>query len=164
MLFKNIFLSVLSFASSALCNDHFYTLDPNGEIAPQLGYVSEGIAAWVYKDDYLGPAGNLKRRPVYRWNNGEDHFYTNNESEQPSGYNFEGIAFYEPVYPFQPSLVPFYRWYNSHSGDHFYTTDPSGELASQGGYVLEGNIGWVWKPTVNPIPSNAVPLYRWYHS
>jgi hypothetical protein len=31
-----------------------------------------------------------------------------------------------------------YRWFNSGAGDHFYTQDPSGELAPESGYVYEG--------------------------
>jgi hypothetical protein len=37
-----------------------------------------------------------------------------------------------------------YRWYNSANGDHFYTTDPTGELAPSNGYVSEGITGYIW--------------------
>jgi hypothetical protein len=164
MLFKNIVLPILSVATGVVCRDHFYTLDPNGELAPGAGYVSEGVAAWVYQSDYTGSNGNLQRQPVYRWYNGNDHFYTNDSKERPGDYTFEKIAFYEPVHSSDPSFVPFNRWYSASANDHFYTTDPNGELAPGSGYANEGNIGLVGKATVNPIPPNTVPLYRWYRS
>jgi Repeat of unknown function (DUF5648) len=36
-----------------------------------------------------------------------------------------------------------YRWWNDKVGDHFYTTDPSGELAPQSGYSYVGITGYV---------------------
>ena len=35
------------------------------------------------------------------------------------------------------------RWYDPASDDHFYTTDPNGELAPASGYVSEGTVGFV---------------------
>jgi len=43
-------------------------------------------------------------------------------------------------------------------GDHFYTTDSSGEGASQNGYESEPSQGFVY---TNRLPG-TIPLYRWY--
>ncbi|MCK4788677.1 MAG: S8 family serine peptidase [Desulfobacteraceae bacterium] len=53
-----------------------------------------------------------------------------------------------------------YRWYNFSSGDHFYCTDPLGELAHGGGYRYEG-------APFTLFPSGAAsttPFYRWWNS
>jgi hypothetical protein len=44
----------------------------------------------------------------------------------------------------QSPTTALYRWYNSGNGDHFYTTDPTGELAPRDGYVSEGITGYIW--------------------
>ena len=44
----------------------------------------------------------------------------------------------------EPYTVPLYRWYNPTYGDHFYTTDPNGEIAPVTGYVYEGLAGFVF--------------------
>jgi hypothetical protein len=36
-----------------------------------------------------------------------------------------------------------FRWWNGNIGDHFYTTDASGELAPSSGYQPEGITGYV---------------------
>lgn len=55
---------------------HFYTGDPNGELAPQLGYDYEGIAYYLFPNEVSGTV------PFYRWNAGKSgHFYTTNAAE-----------------------------------------------------------------------------------
>ncbi|MDD1740056.1 MAG: hypothetical protein LUQ30_04360 [Methanothrix sp.] len=44
----------------------------------------------------------------------------------------------------QSPTTALYRWYNSGSGDHFYTTDATGEFAPTSGYVPEGITGYIW--------------------
>ncbi|MCX6674186.1 MAG: hypothetical protein NTY37_10465 [Methanothrix sp.] len=60
----------------------------------------------------------------------------------------------------QSPTTALYRWYNSGNGDHFYTTDPTGELAPSSGYVSEGITGYVG--TSQMVGTTA--LYRWYNS
>ncbi len=56
-------------------------------------------------------------------------------------------------------LVDVHRWFHPRSGDHFYTTDPSGELASRSGYTSEG-IGFkLWRSEVG----DSTQLYRWFN-
>jgi len=60
----------------------------------------------------------------------------------------------------QSPTTALYRWYNSGNGDHFYTTDPTGELAPSSGYVSEGITGYIG--TYQTAETTA--LYRWYNS
>jgi hypothetical protein len=39
--------------------------------------------------------------------------------------------------------VALHRWWSGDSSDHFYTTDPNGELAPTSGYQYEGITGYV---------------------
>ncbi len=59
-------------------------------------------------------------------------------------------------------LVDVHRWFHPASGDHFYTTDPSGELAPSSGYTNEGVAGYVLpaegaaprpSPSLLPVPN-----------
>jgi hypothetical protein len=47
---------------------------------------------------------------------------------------------------------------SANSEDHFYTTDPKGEVALSAGYVLEGIASYVYPKSV----SNTVPMIRWF--
>ena len=133
-------------------SDHFYCLDPRGELAPQSGYEREGTACNLFPDQAPGTV------PLFRWFGNGDHFYTTDpagELAPVSGYVPEGITGY--LYPQQlPGTIPLFRWWGN--GDHFYTTDPQGELAPQSGYSLEGIVGFV----LNPVSPSGVPLFRWF--
>lgn len=55
--------------------------------------------------------------------------------------------------------LPFYRYYNTNNGDHFYTSLES-ELGSGGGdWKFEGVAGYVHTTAVG----SSVPLHRYYH-
>jgi hypothetical protein len=54
----------------------------------KYGYKVEGLAGYVYTTQ----VGNTS--PVFRWNNGKEHFYTADPNERPNGYTKEGIQFY----------------------------------------------------------------------
>jgi hypothetical protein len=129
--------------------DHFYCTDPHGELAQPSGYSSEGITGYVYTSQQPDTI------PIYRWRAGNgEHFYCQDSNGEGSGYASEGIGWY--MYPNQkPGTTALYRW-NS-DGDHFYTTDPSGELAGTCGYHLEGILGYLYPS----LQSGAVPLTRW---
>jgi len=137
---------------SAEGGDHFYTTDPEGEIAPTsaYGYEPEGVvfAVWLTPDD--------GRVPLYRWFSGSrvDHFYTTAATGElaPSGdYSAEGILGYvypEPV----PGTVPLHRWWQTSILDHFYTIDPDGEVAPMLDYGYEGIEGYVLPRASTPTP------------
>lgn len=52
------------------------------------GYVNHGIIGYAY-----GTPGT-NRIAILRWHRQGKHFYTNDGNEQPSGWTYEGIAFY----------------------------------------------------------------------
>ena len=125
----------------ASIGDHFYTTDPNGEVAPQSGYQYEGAPFRLFALNTQGTT------PFFRWWKAStgDHFYTtdpNGEVAPESGYEFEGnignIAIIELA-----RTVALHRWWKASTGDHFYTTDPNGEVAPQSGYEYEGIAGYV---------------------
>jgi Repeat of unknown function (DUF5648) len=132
-------------------HDHFYTTsqpEANNAVT-NLNFLYEGIAGYLY------PQQQPNTVPLYRYYNPHngDHFYTISLPEGQNavahgGYNAEGttpIAGY--LYPQQqPNTVPFYRYYNSHNGDHFYTTSlPEGiNAASHLGYKDEDIAGYLY--------------------
>lgn len=135
--------------------DHFYTTEPNGEIAPVVGYISEGITGYVFT------SAQSDTVPVYRFFHGGsgDHFYTqdsNGELALQIGYNAEGQAFH--LYRDQkPGTTALHRWFGN--GDHFYTTDPNGEAAPNVGYSPEGVLGYIY-PEQHP---GTTALKRWWN-
>jgi len=138
--------------------DHFYTTDPEGELAPAsaYGYVPEGVAfaLWLTPDD--------GRVPLYRWFSSSrvDHFYTtaaSGELAPGADYSSEGILGYvypEPV----PGTVPLHRWWHTSILDHFYTIDPDGEVGPMLGYGYEGIEAYVLPraSSVTPPPPGEV--------
>ena len=51
-----------------------------------------------------------------------------------------------------------FRWWSGEAGDHFYTTEASGERALQRGYLYEGPRFRALRPDA----PGARPFYRWY--
>lgn len=100
------------------------------------GYLSEGAACMLSTKTVYGLV------PLYRYFNGNDHFYTTNGAEigtttpgvvGNSGYKCEGIAGY--CLPSQIcGSVPLYRYFNGL--DHFYTTS-----AAEIGTITLGEVG-----------------------
>jgi len=137
-----------------MSGDHFYTLDPRGELAP-ASYEHEGIAAYVYETQQANTV------PAYRWYNetSGDHFYTTDPNGElaPRDYKPEGIAWYMFQKPIG-NAVPLYRWF-SNRGDHFYTIKTN-EPAPGLGYTEEGIAGYVHEFQ----DSGTVPLYRWFNN
>jgi len=63
-----------------------------------------------------------------------------------------------PLRPPPLSGAIVFRWWHEGVGDHFYTTDPIGEIAGECGYVDQG-------PAFRLAPpgsADTVGLYRWY--
>lgn len=118
--------------------DHFFCLDPKGEIAPQVGYASEGIGFYTLQNQELGAV------PLYRlWNSNGGHFYTSNQAEHnyvvTQGWNDEGIIGYVFTGPV-PGTVAIERYYNPQFNKHFYTVNPKNEIL--GGWNDEGVVGY----------------------
>jgi hypothetical protein len=114
----------------------------------------------IYPEAPPAPSGTV---PVFRYYNGhefQDHFYTRNYSElgdgSNDGYHFEGIAFY--AFKTQvANSVPVTRWFNSTTGNHYYTTDPT-EIPP--GSVNQGVAFYAYPSAIN----NALPVQRYYNA
>lgn len=87
------------------------------------------------------------------------HFYTTSKSEPTAGYQSEGISCYVYIEK-KSNSTPLYRWRQTESNLHFYTTDANGEAAPQLGYVSEGIQCYVF-PEKQP---GTVAFYRWYQA
>jgi len=124
-----------------ITGSHFYTasLGENALAISQAGYRYEEVGILNRGDS-----------PIYKLYNPitTDHFYTINQNEKnslllnPSGYNFQGIAF--SGYQSQGSgLTSVQRLYNPTNGLHFYTTNSleAANAISGDGYLSEG-VGW----------------------
>jgi endonuclease/exonuclease/phosphatase family metal-dependent hydrolase/archaellum component FlaG (FlaF/FlaG flagellin family) len=121
---------------NASIGDHFYTTNWNELGNGAGGYVYEGVACYVFKQQTPGLV------KLYRYLNNSigDHYYTTNWNELGSGaggYVYEGVACY--VYKSQqPGTKKLYRYLNSSIGDHYYTTNWNELGNGAGGYVYEG--------------------------
>ena len=150
--------------------DHFYCKDPNGEIAPRIGYVAEGTPFITVQDTAPGSV------PLYRYvsrTNGE-HFYTTSNTAENHLHVYTPEGNIGHVFPTQqPQTVPLYRCYNGGNGDHFYTLHNNCENARPA-YTPEGITGYVYPadiafPAAPPVPEErpvfirAGPqVFRWY--
>ncbi len=91
-------------------------------------------------------------------------FYAQTNS---SGYAAEGIAFYayDPGAAQPSGTLPVYRFYNSTTGDHFYTASESEKDSlvnnSSSGYSLEGTVFFADASQADPA---EVAVYRFYDS
>eukprot|EP01084_Bolivina_argentea_P148100 259003_1 len=128
--------------------DHFYTTNYNELGNGKSGYVSEGVACFVYENQVC------KSSPLYRYynsgNGNGDHLYTTNYDELSaggSGYVYEGIQGYCHQYQ-QQGTTALYRYYNSGNGDHFYTTNYNELGNGKSGYVSEGVACFVYENQV----------------
>ncbi len=159
----------------------------------QWGYSYEGIAFYVYPSQasetspiyrlYNSSTGfhfytaseaekdAISTIPVYRFYNltTGDHFYTSSQVEADTlngnkkyGYKSEGVAFYAFSTQVADSS-PVYRFYNSTTGDHFYTIseDEKNSLInnSQSGYAYEGVVFYAYASQIN----GSSPVYRLYN-
>jgi hypothetical protein len=128
--------------------DHFYTTSAQelaGAIAG-VGYVSEGVACWVFPlptPPIPPPGGTTPLYRLFNWGNG-DHFYTTSVAErdgaiQNAGYADEGVACYVYANP-ASNTTPLFRLFNPANGDHFYTTSglERDNAVQNGGYINEG--------------------------
>jgi hypothetical protein len=107
---------------------HFYTTDPNGEQASQLGYQFEKNVGYVLVNVPLP-----QKAPLYRYFHPtlKVHFYTTHPGGEVAtqvGYKYEGFVGYIDTKQIA-GTTPLHRWFNPFHKDHFYTTASQGELA-----------------------------------
>jgi hypothetical protein len=121
--------------------DHLYTTSPD-EIASanQQGYATEGIAFRLEANPRPGTV------PLYRMFDGRTHYFsTTGQLDRPNAQR-EGVMGYMPARRIRGTVVPLTAWSLPQSGLLFFTTDPNGELAPQGGYQYAGVVGYVYPP------------------
>ncbi len=147
---------------------HFYTIsgaerDSVLNNYPWFSY--EGAVYWAYTGQEAGTS------PVYRFYNSRTgtHFYTQSESEKNyviatyPVFAFEGPVYYAPQSGSMTGSTALYRFYNTKTGAHFYTTS-EGErdhvLATWPWFAYESVAYFVFTgPTQGPGPGpgNAAP-------
>jgi hypothetical protein len=89
----------------------------------------------------------------------DHHFYTAHpQTDRVPGFHLEGDVGHVLLTPVE-GTVPFFRFFNPQSGDHFYTTDPDGEGQARNGWVNEGIACHVFP--ADSTRADTVPLYRW---
>lgn len=101
---------------------------------------------------------------IYRYVSNNTYLYTNDpqteENRLKNGtYRKEGIAF-RLFAPGTPGTTKFYRWYNSRTGDFYYTYDQQGGNKPLQGYVFEGSIGNIATSKLG----NTKELYQWFNN
>jgi hypothetical protein len=109
--------------------DHAYTADPY-EAAP--GYNMEGMTFFVATRSRPG------FMPLYRCLGPTGHYL-----DTVPGPGAEGRLGWISRWA-RPGTEPLYIWYNPELGLNFYTPDPNGELAPEGGYQYAGVLGYVF--------------------
>jgi hypothetical protein len=87
-----------------------------------------------------------------------DSFYTAFPGNEINLFNYslQASNYFYLFVSQRPGTVRIYRYYDSDSGDHFYTTSGS----TPGGYISEGVVGWGF----TSAGSNRVAIYRWYRA
>jgi hypothetical protein len=142
--------------------DHFYCLDPHGEIASEIGYEREESPDYVYSQ----PKGD-GIVPILRWFNDRtgDHYYCRRDEALPGKeYRYEGIEWFMHLHQVEGS-VALYRWYKAATGHHFYTPLSTGEFAPNSGYKAGGILGYLFpNPRFPGDPTDTVPLFRWHNT
>ncbi|KAL0951810.1 hypothetical protein HGRIS_008477 [Hohenbuehelia grisea] len=88
----------------------------------------------------------------------EDHIYTTNPSEIPSGFSNDGVV--ARVYNSgPPGSIPIYRLFSEKLTDHFYTMSATERDDYAGkGYTWNGIVGYGYAFST----CSGVPLYRLY--
>jgi hypothetical protein len=96
--------------------------------------------------------------PLYRWQYGAAYFWSTNYNEPPAWWTYVGITAY--VYDGAATgTTPVYRYYNTSTGYHFYTSNWTELYGGGGNWSYEGIAYYVYTSQ----ETGTVPLYRWDH-
>ena len=146
---------------------HFYTIssaERDSVLNNYPWFAYEGVVYWAY----MAPQGGTA--PVYRFYNTftGTHFYTQSEVEKNyvlatyPNLVFEGPVYYAPPDGTAQGSTPLFRFYNTKTGAHFYTTSASERdhvMATWPWFAYENVAYFVYtSPVTNSTPStNAAP-------
>jgi len=145
-------------------NSHFYTAS-----SAERNRVQSDLPSYGYEGQAFFVAGALEpsTSAVYRFYNKKTgtHFYTISAEERDnvvanlSGtYAFDGPAWYASLTPMQSS-IPIFRFFNTKTGTHFYTTSTAERarvIATLPEYSNEGIAYYVWQ-AAGDTPGRPVP-------
>jgi hypothetical protein len=100
-------------------------------------------------------------KPGFRGPNSQPECWLKNSvpPAQSNSFCVSGVKNAQPSGQAQQPVTALYRWYNSGSGHHFYTTDPHGESAPDSGYVSDGIAGYI----ITSQTPGTTALYRWFN-
>jgi len=106
-------------------------------------------------------AGLTRLLDVHRYVKGREYLFSVNipaDSKRifVNGYEKQGIAF-QLFAPGTPGTTEFFRWYNPHVGDYFYSYQRQGGGKSLSGYIFDGAIGNIATSRI----ASTRPLHRW---
>jgi hypothetical protein len=117
--------------------DHYYSTTSNDSYALSKGYVYEGPACTVYKQQ---EPGTVAFHQYYNSAIG-NHFYSANYNELGAGkygYVYQKVACYVYTSSAETGSKVLYRYYNDTIGDHYYTVNYSELGSGKWGFVYEG--------------------------
>ncbi len=132
---------------------HFYTIsaaERDAVVAQYPWFTLEGVAYYAFTAPENGAS------PVYRFFNKQTgtHFYTISLAERDKVvatypvFVYEGPVYYAPVGGGDPDTTPLYRFFNTRTGAHFYTTSASERdhvIATWPWFAYEGESYHVYK-------------------
>jgi len=146
---------------------HFYTIsqaERDAVVAQYPWFTLEGVAYYALTAAASGAS------PVYRFFNTATgtHFYTISQAERDKVvatypvFVYEGPVYYAPVGGGDPGTTALYRFFNTKTGAHFYTTNPEERdhvVATWPWFAFEGESYYVYTSArIGPVvPGNAAP-------
>lgn len=146
---------------------HFYTIsaaERDTVVAQYPWFTLEGVAYYAFTAPEAGDS------PVYRFYNTStgSHFYTISQQERDKViasypvFTYEGPVYYVPIGGGGAGTTALYRFFNTKTSAHFYTTSASERdhvLATWPWFAYEGESYFVYTgPRTNPsVPGNLAP-------
>lgn len=108
------------------------------------------------------PAPRTDKVPVLRYHKASvnKHFYTVDRNELGSGsggWVYEGYLGWLENAPINGTAVAVYRYYNSHTDSHYYSTG-----GAPSGFFLEGLMGYQTFPII--VIGHAISVYEYYNN
>ncbi len=144
---------------------HFFTMS-----ADERDYVQNTFPFFTFegKSFLAYPDADPSLSPVYRFYNKVTgtHFFTISAEEKayvettwPAIFTFEGVSWYASTVQ-SAGWVPVYRFFNTKTGTHFYTTSADEKdyvLATWNWFTFEG-VAYYVQPVPEPVACTADPI------
>lgn len=144
---------------NAHVKEHFFTTNADEIGTTQVGKVGKHNYRCETSPGYCWTKQYDNTHPLHRGYSPttHDHMLSTSKHEITSlGYTYEGVQCY--IWTPEPAPTPFYRYWNAHVKNHFYTTNYAELGHGKHGYILETSPG-----KLSSTPSvGTVALYRYY--